>query len=380
MKTNEPQTGISVDIREPGEGQMVLSLAGRLDSGTLLDAWSRSVEPVGRAQPRHLTVDAAELTYCDGAGLGLFAELRRIVAAADGQVEFTGLTGDLERLLEMSLLDDPLAGELQPPPKVGMVTYIGKASWLLLRDIHQIITFVGELTAGLFWAIFHPSRVRGREVVAITERAGADAVPVVALLGLLMGLILAFQTAEPLGRYGAEPLIPTLVSIASLREMSALITAVILAGRSGAAFAAEIGTMKVTEELSALRTMGIEPMQFLVIPRVLAALMVMPLLTVLNFAMSLVGGFIVMASMGYSLSFYVNQVTSAVTVRDFLGGTFKSLVFALIVAGVGCLRGTQTQSGPGAVGDSTTRAVVAGIVLTIVADAVLGVVYYNLGI
>ncbi len=154
----------------------------------------------------------------------------------------------------------------------------------------------------------------------------------------------------------------------------------ILAGRSGAAFAAEIGTMKVTEELSALKTMGLEPMQFLVVPRVLAALFVMPLLTVFNFAMSMVGGYIVMGSLGYSVSFYVNQVRAAVTVRDFLGGIFKSLVFAMIVAGVGCLRGTQTQSGPGAVGDSTTRAVVAGIVLTIVADAVLGVLYYNLGI
>ena len=359
---------------------MVLSLAGRLDSGTLLDAWSRSVEPVRQARPRKLRVDAAGLTYCDGAGLGLFAELRRLLTSCGGEVEFVGLTGELQHLLDMSLLDDPQAKELQPLPKPGMVAYVGRASWLLLKDIHEIIAFVGELSAGLVWAIFHPLRIRRQEVIAIAEKAGANAAPVVGLLGLLMGLILAFQTATPLARYGVQPLIPTLVSISSVREMSALITAVILAGRSGAAFAAEIGTMKVTEELSALRTMGIEPTQFLVIPRVLAALLVMPLLTVLNLAMSMVGGYIVMAGLGYSLSFCANQVMSAVTLTDFLGGIFKSLVFALIVAGVGCLRGTQTRSGPGAVGDSTTRAVVAGIVLTIVADAMLGVIYYNLGI
>ena len=120
-------------------------------------------------------------------------------------------------------------------------------------------------------------------------------------------------------------------------------------------------------------------MQFLVVPRVLAALIIMPLLTVFNFAMSMIGGYIVMGGLGYSVSFYVNAILSAVTLKDFLGGVFKSVVFAMIVAGVGCLRGTQTQSGPGAVGDSTTRAVVAGIVLTIVADAVLGVLYFNLG-
>ena len=380
MSAELSQTGVSANIREQGEGRLVLTLAGRLDSGALLEAWGKTVEPIRQSQPRQLKVDAGGLTYCDASGLGLFAELRRLVSVSGGQIEFVGLTPGLQRLLDMSLLEDPQARGLVPPSKPGLVMYVGRATWLLLQDIGQIIAFVGELSAGLVWAIVHPFRVRRREVLDIAEKAGANALPVVGLLGLLIGLILAFQTANPLARYGAQPLIPTLISIAAVREMSALITAILLAGRSGSAFAAEIGTMKVTEELSALKTMGLEPMQFLVVPRVLAALIVMPLLTVFNFTMSMIGGYIVMGSMGYSVSFYVNAILSAVTLKDFLGGVFKSVVFAMIVAGVGCLRGTQTQSGPGAVGDSTTRAVVAGIVLTIVADAILGVLYFNLGI
>lgn len=359
---------------------MVLVLAGRLDSGTLMDAWTQTVDRICLVRPRKLTVNGAGLTYCDGAGLGLFAELRRLMSLSDGAIEFVGLTGELQRLLDVSLLEDPQARELEPIPKPDLATHIGQSTWLLVQDMGQIVAFVGELTAALAWAVRHPRRLRHNEVLAIAEKAGANAVPVVGLLGLLMGVILAFQTANPLARYGVQPLIPTIVAIASVREMSALITAVILAGRSGSAFAAEIGTMKVTEELSALKTMGLEPMQFLVVPRVLAALIIMPLLTVLNFALSMVGGCIVMRGLGYSVSFYVNQVLDAVNLKDYGGGLFKSLVFAFIVAGVGCLRGTQTQSGPGAVGDSTTRAVVAGIVLTIAADAVLGVMYFNLGI
>jgi phospholipid/cholesterol/gamma-HCH transport system permease protein len=203
---------------------------------------------------------------------------------------------------------------------------------------------------------------------------------VVALLGLLVGIILSFQMAGPLERYGAQNLIPNIVSFSIIRELGPLITAIILAGRSGAAFAAEIGTMKVTEELSALETMGLEPVRFLVIPRVLAALMVTPLLAAFNMLMGLLGGCLIMLSLNYTFSYYVNTVQGAITTGDFLGGIFKAFVFGLIVAAVGCLRGTQTKSGPGAVGDSTTRAVVAGIVLTIVADAMLGTIYYYLGV
>lgn len=357
----------------------VLTIAGRLDSGSFLQAWDQAVEPCRKAAPQRLVVDLSAMDYCDGAGLGLLSELRRIVTSANGKFELAGVREEHRRLLAMSELSDP-DGSLRRPPREGAIITLGRFANEVLGDIRQIVTFIGELLATLVWMARHPRRLRLSDMLATAEKAGANATGVVCLLGFLVGLILAFQTAGPLAAYGAQPMIPTLVSIAVVREMGPLITAIILAGRSGSAFAAEIGTMKVTEELNALKTLGLEPVQFLVVPRVLAALIVTPVLTALNMLMSIIGAYVVMAALGYTLSFYANQVLGAVSLGDFVSGIFKGLVFGLIVAGIGCLRGMQTRSGPGAVGDSTTRAVVSGIVLTIVADAVLGVVFYYLHI
>jgi phospholipid/cholesterol/gamma-HCH transport system permease protein len=371
---------VNVSVSSGKDDHKVVLIVGVLDAETLPEAWIHALEPLRKAPPSSLAIDVSQLNYCDGAGLGLFTELRRVVSARGGETEFVGARPDQQRFLEMSVLKDPLAKQLEPPPRLGLIVQIGKATAEILADIRELIVFVGELSATLVWAVFHPSKIRVRDVLNIADKAGANAMPVVSLLGLLIGLILAFQTATPLQRFGAQPMIPTIVAIAVVREMAPLITAILLAGRSGSAFAAEIGTMQVTEELNALKTLGLEPVRFLVLPRVLAALLVTPFLTVFNILMSMVGAYIVMAALGYSLSFYVGQITGCITYRDFIGGLAKSFVFAVIVAGIGCLRGMQTRSGPGAVGDSTTRAVVAGIVLTILADAVLGVVYYYLGI
>jgi phospholipid/cholesterol/gamma-HCH transport system permease protein len=214
----------------------------------------------------------------------------------------------------------------------------------------------------------------------IAEKVGVNAVPVLSLLGLLMGVILAFQSAVPMERYGARDAVPAVVAIAVMRELGPLITAVLLAGRSGSAFAAEIGTMKVTEELSALESMGIHPVRFLAVPRVIAAMIVTPLLCVVCNVMGILGGYIVMSGFGYTALRYAHAVKNVSDLSDLLGAVAKTVVFALLVAGVGCLRGMRTASGPGAVGDSTTRAVVSGIVLVLIADGVFGVLFYYLRI
>jgi phospholipid/cholesterol/gamma-HCH transport system permease protein len=357
-----------------------MALEGRLSASTLAEVWASTVGLTERNSARQLLVDVSGLTYCDGAGLGLFAALRRTMSTRGGTMQFEGSRPDQARLFDMSVLKDPLARGLDVPKRIGSVTELGIATWDILLDLRELIAFCGELTSAVAWAITHPLQVRVKETLRLAQKAGADALPVVSLLGLLVGLILAFQTATPLQRFGAQPLIPTIVSIAVVREMGPLITAIILAGRSGSAFAAEIGTMEVTEELNALKTLGLDPVRFLVLPRVLAAVFVTPLLSVYNVLLSILGGYIVMASLGYSLNFYVDSVRSAINYRDFIGGVFKAVVFGLIVSAIGCLRGIQTKSGPGAVGDSTTRAVVAGIVLTIAADSLMGVLFYYLKI
>jgi phospholipid/cholesterol/gamma-HCH transport system permease protein len=181
-------------------------------------------------------------------------------------------------------------------------------------------------------------------------------------------------------RFGADIFVANLIGLGMLREMGPLITAIILAGRSGSAFAAELGTMKVREEIDALTTMGLQPVRFLVLPRVLGAVVVTPLLTVFANLFGLIGGAVVMRSLGFPLITYVNQIQSAVTVSDLLGGLVKSLAYGIVVAAIGCLRGLQTKTGASAVGQATTSAVVSGIVLIAIVDGIFAVVFYALGL
>ncbi|MFB3893301.1 MAG: ABC transporter permease [Phycisphaerae bacterium] len=370
----------AVTVTQEGDGGTVVALSGRLARETLPGVWSKAVDGVRASAAKRIVVDASGVAYCDGSGLGLFAELRRLAAQRGGAAEIVGLAPDLQRLVGMASLADPTAAELTPPRPPGFVANIGRATAGVLADLRDIIGFTGELAVVLLWAIAHPRRIRGREFLLICEKAGVNALPVICLLGSLVGLIMAFQTAVPLQRYGAITVIPSIVSIAMVRELSPLITAIILAGRSGSAFAAEIGTMRVTQEIDALQTLGLDPLKFLAIPRVLAGVLMTPLLTMFSIVTGVAAGYIVMASYGYSVQFYVNAVMRAVGYADLIGGVAKTLVLGLIVAAIGCLMGLRTAKGPSAVGDSTTRAVVAGIVLIVVADMIFGLVYFSLGI
>jgi phospholipid/cholesterol/gamma-HCH transport system permease protein len=338
------------------------------------------LEPIRRARYREVMIHGDGVTYCDGAGVGLIGEVRRAASLNGGQLRLTGFSPELRTLIDLSALPDPSAPQLRALRAPGMVTQIGIAAAHVLADLAAMIAFLGELTAALVWSIAHPRRLRWRELWMVAEKAGVNAVPVLGLLGFLMGVILAFQSAVPMDRYGARDVVPAVVAIAILRELGPLITAVLLAGRSGSAFAAEIGTMKITEELSALESLGINPVRFLAVPRVLAAMIVTPCLCIICSLMGVLGGYAVMAGFGYTALRYGHAVQHATNLSDFIGGVAKTIVFALLVSGVGCLRGMRTGSGPGAVGDSTTRAVVAGIVLVIIADGIFGVLFYYLRI
>jgi phospholipid/cholesterol/gamma-HCH transport system permease protein len=228
--------------------------------------------------------------------------------------------------------------------------------------------------------LLKPRTLRLTDTFLFAEKAGADAVGLVALLGFLIGMILAFQSAIPMGQFGAQIFVADLVVLSLFRELGPLITAVIIASRSGSAFAAEIGTMKVNEEIDALTTMGIDPVRFLVIPRVIAAVFVTPLLTMFNNLFGLIGCGVVMLSLGFSPRIYIEEIQQAASLGDLIGGLVKTFVFGILIAGIGCLRGLQTKSGASAVGDSATKAVVSGIVAIVVVDGIFAVVYYFLGV
>jgi phospholipid/cholesterol/gamma-HCH transport system permease protein len=285
-----------------------------------------------------------------------------------------------------ALLDqfDPVAMQapVEPPhvTRINVIAEIGRAAAITGRDIRAQVAFVGETTSALWYAVKNPARVRWKDVWYTCEQVGVNALPIVALISFLLGIILAFQAAVPMRQFGAELFVADLVGLSILRELGPLMTAILLAGRSGAAFAAEIGTMKVNEELNALTTMGLDPVRFLVVTRIIAALLMMPLLTLFSDLIGILGGALTMLTFNIPIASFLHEVDSLVDVKDLLAGMAKAPVFAVLIAGVGCLRGLQTQTGASAVGISATRAVVSSIVLLVVVDGIYAFVYYLLDI
>jgi len=359
---------------------LTLLMTGRLDANTIGRLWRDAQHILDQSKPIRVVIDASNVSYCDGAGVAFIVKLQQYQARTGGDVTIHGLQEEFRRLLDIygQISIEPPPGRRREP--LSVVEQVGQAALGVWQDVQTLLTFVGELTVTLLRAARRPRLVRWSDAWLSAERVGVDAVPIIALIGFLLGLILAFQSAIPMRRFGAEIFVANLIGVSMIREMGPLITAIILAGRSGSAFAAELGTMKVREEIDALTTMGLEPVRFLVVPRVLAAVIMTPLLAVFANLFGLIGGAVVMRSLGFSLVTYVNQILSAVTVGDLLGGLFKSLVYGIVVAGIGCLRGLQTTTGASAVGQSTTSAVVSGIVLIAIVDGVFAVVFYALGL
>lgn len=366
-----------------GPDELTLWLEGRLDSRTTGAAWRELAAALDRGTPRKLVLEASQLEYLDGSGAALFLEARRRVERAGGELEVRGLHPELRPFLDLfaDAAPAPALGEVRPKRRRGsQVADVGRLAIHVTRDLAEQITFLGEMLVQLFRLFRNPRRFRWQDSLAVAEAAGANALPILALIGFLIGLIMAFQSAIPLKRFAAEIFVCDLVALTVVKELGPLMTAIILAGRSGSAFAAELGTMKVNAEIDALTTMGLSPLQFLVLPRLLAAVVVTPLLTLFTNLFGLLGGAVVVASLGIPLVTYVRQVTHALKMSDLLGGLFKALAFGVLVAGIGCLRGLQTESGAVAVGRSTTHSVVSGLILIIAADGVFSVVYYYLGI
>ncbi len=362
---------------EPG-GRRVIAFTGRLDATTLPALWPAAREALAQAPGGPIVVDAAGVDYCDGAGVALFVDLLRSPRGATVEIaNLKPVHAVLLRQFDPAVFEHDLDPE---PPRGRVLEEIGRAAAGTWRDLRAQVEFIGEATAALAYAATHPASVRWRDVWRICERVGVDALPIVALISFLMGMILAFQSAVPMKRFGAEIFVADLIGLAMLRELGPLLTAILLAGRSGAAFAAEIGTMRVNQEVDALTTMGLDPVRFLVTPRLIAALLMTPLLTVFAGLIGLVGGAVTMTSFSIPFVTFLKQVDGAVNLDDFLAGFVKSFVFAVLVAGIGCLRGLQTEAGASAVGDSATRAVVSGIILLVVVDGVFALIYYLLDV
>lgn len=309
-------------------------------------------------------VDAGGISAMDTAGAWLFHR-----AFGDLPVEITGIRQEHAALVEMiSTLE---LGEQGMPEKKGFLERLGASGWRALEQLRGMVDFVGEAALVLL-----RGRIRWKPVMHNLQHAGFDALPISGLLSFLMGIVIAYQGAGQLARYGANIFVVDLVGLSMLRELGPLLTAIIIAGRSGSAFTAQIGTMKVTEEIDAMKTIGISPTEQLVLPKIIALLIALPLLTVYADIMGVLGGMI-MASFDLGVGYvdFIDRFGSSIRLSAFLVGVGKAPVFASIIAIVGCFQGFQVSGGADSVGRQTTKSVVQAIFMVIVADAIFSVIF-----
>ncbi|HEX3716916.1 MAG TPA: ABC transporter permease [Verrucomicrobiae bacterium] len=363
-------------VTRPG-GAAALVLRGELDAATTPAAWNALEQELRGKKFSELEIDASQLTDCDSAGLALLYCLS-VDALAGVTVRVTGLGPELQHLFRSFSKQDYDALQAHDPVRPSFVEDVGAATSTWLRDLRQQVEFIGEVAADVLASIFRPRRMRWREVFRVFETAGVNALPIVSLLTFLVGMVIAFEAAQPLAQLGAQVFVANLLGLTMTRELGPVMAAIMLAGRSGSAFAAELGTMKVNEELNALQTMGLSPVQFLIVQRVVAGLLLTPVLTIYAMYAGLLGGIPVLLGLGFPLRMVLRQVQSGLHFGDLAEGLSKSIVFGGIVASVSCLRGLQTGEGPRAVGESTTRSVVSSILLIILADALFAAITYTL--
>lgn len=351
---------------------MRLRINGRIDpqSTTLL---VRDVLPrLNALAPSALSVDLAQVSYLDDFGALLIVEMKRMMQKLNGRLALVHESDNVKEMLSMLRIED-FAEEIHFTRKHGFNIFIrlGEATLKTLRDFNFLISFVGSVFLSLLHVVRHPRALRGDETVIYMRKIGVDALPIVGLIGFLLGLIMAFMSSIQLRQFGANIYVASLVSLAMVRELGPIMTAIIVAGRSGSAFAAEIGTMRVSEEVDALFTMGFDPTRFLVIPKMVAAVSVVPLLTLFSDLFAILGGVLVGVSiLDLTLDAYITQTFNVLRFSDILWSFLKSAVFAMLIAWIGCFRGFQVKGSAADVGEATTSAVVSSIFLIIFSDSV----------
>ena len=329
--------------------------------------------------PATMIIDASGIEAFDTAGAWLVQKLLRRLRSEASGVKLHGLRPEFKHLLD--IVGQELGHQAETPRpeagrRVNRLASLGQWSNRHFENGKALLAFIGESAIALVGWIAHPRRIRGRPILYNIRSAGFDALPIVGLLSFLLGIVIAYQGADQLRQYGANIFVADLVGLSTLREFAPLMTAVIIAGRSGSAYAAQIGTMAVTEEIDAMRTIGIAPLEQLVLPKMIALLIALPLLTAFADVFGVFGGMLMARSqLAVSYAEFLERFVKTVSVTAFLIGIGKAPVFAAIIVTLGCFQGFRTHGGADSVGRQTTRAVVQSIFLVIVADALFSVAF-----
>ena len=364
------------------DGTLVIRLAGSwsLKSGIPpTSALQGQVASIGVW--KRIAFDVGELTSWDSSVVTFLVKVSELCRERAIPMDREGLPVGVCKLLELAEAVPERKGARKEVEEISFLERIGTNTIGATNSIIEMLAFLGEMTI-TFVSLFRlRARYRAADLFLLIQQCGAQALPIVTLISFLVGVILAFVGAVQLKQFGAQIYVADLVGIAMMREMGAMMTGIIMAGRTGAAFAAQLGTMKVTQEVDALTTAGFSPLEFLVLPRVMALIVMMPLLCLYADFVGVIGGAVIGVGMlDLSWTTYFNETANAISLTDIFGGVFKASVYGVLIALSGCLRGLQCGNSSSAVGDAATSAVVTGIVAIVIACGIFAVVFYILGI
>ena len=376
MSNSEDLKSCSYEVSRGDGGDLTLFIQGRMDVTTATETITGIKSILQPPLPPALTVDLEKVTYLDDFGALVLVELKNLLAGQKSQLHLKNADQKVKEILTILKFDafgEPHA--LTRKPRPNMFVRLGEGVLGQATDLNSTFAFIGSVCLSLVYVCLHPRSLRTDDTVASMKSVGVDALPVVGLISFLLGLIMAFMSAVQLQQFGANIFVASLVSLAMVRELGPIMTAIIVAGRSGSAFAAEIGTMKISDEVDALFTMGFDPTRFLVVPKIVASVITVPILTLFSDLFAIFGGLVVGVYMlDLTANAYIAQTLKTLTLFDVFWGFLKAALFALLIAGIGCLRGFQVRGGAAEVGQATTSAVVSSIFLIILADAVFAVI------
>jgi phospholipid/cholesterol/gamma-HCH transport system permease protein len=375
------RSGLSFEL--PLEDTLLVSLTGEWKLANKLPEADEVVKKVN-ADPkiRRITFNTEELRGWDSGLLIFLIKLQELSSHGRAiTVDQEGLSPGIKRLLSLSSAVPERKGARRGEARISFLDRLGDSAIASWKSILQMLEFIGEAVVAFMRLLSGRARFRTSDFFLTVQECGAQALPIVSLISILVGLILAFIGAIQLQIFGAQIYVASLVGIGMVRALAAIMTGIIMAGRTGAAFAAQLGTMQVNEEIDALKTLGVPPMEFLVLPRMLALFLMMPLLSLYADLMGILGGMIIGVSM-LNLNFmeYFIKTQQSVSIADFVVGLFSAAVFGVLVALAGCKQGMQCGRSASAVGEATTSAVVTSIVSIVVAMALITVVCNVLGI
>lgn len=337
----------------------------------------------GKGTPKRrerLVLDLSQVDAIDGGVMSLLVALRTDLAARCIDADIEGTPERFHPLVELYEAKAPPRKRTKRKPE-NVVQQIGRVTGDVFAELEAVISFFGEMVLAVIGLVRHPRAGHWKEIPPLMEKTGADAIPIVVLINFLVGFVMAFQAAKQLKMFGANIFVADLVGLSVLRELAPLMTAIIVCGRSGAAFAAEIGSMKVSEEVDALRTLGLRPFSWLVVPRVLALLIVMPLLTIIGDLIGVLGGlFVGVSSLDITVQGYFIETKKAVELWDVEHGLIKSVAFALAIGLIACQQGFAASGGAEGVGRRTTSTVVTSLFAIVLLDATFTIVFRAFGL